>query len=180
MVKKRPTVVAIAAVSGGGKTTIATCLKNSLTESKVLHFDEYDLDGPDNMTEWIDNGCNPDDWDLAPFIQDLKVRLNESLNYIVLDFPFSYLHSDICELIDFSVFIDTPLDLAMARRISRDFKSATQQDILHDLENYIHRGRQGYLAMLNTIKPNADFIVDGTLPVSVIAKTIIKYLVSRK
>jgi uridine kinase len=74
------------------------------------------------------------------------------------------------------VFIDTPLDIAMARRIIRDFKEGSTEDILLDLDNYIARGRQGYLVMLNTTKPNSDLVVDGTLPKSEVAAIIARHI----
>ncbi|UOQ44880.1 hypothetical protein MUN89_02695 [Halobacillus salinarum] len=164
MKRKSPMVIAIAAVSGGGKTTIASCLKGKLPNSKTIYFDDYDFDGPKDIIKWIDNGCNPDDWDLSPLIRDIKQLLSEPLDYIILDFPFAYLHSKTSSLIDFTVFIDTPLDIAMARRINRDFKSGSSEDIILDLDNYLARGRQGYITMLDSTKPNSDLIVDGTLP----------------
>jgi len=174
MKKKFPFVISIAAVSGGGKTTITSYLKGQLQNSKTISFDDYDFDGPDNIIEWIDNGCNPDEWDLSPLIRDIKKLVNEPLDYIILDFPFAYLHTKTREFIDFAVFIDTPLDIAMARRIMRDFKNGSAEDIKLDLENYILRGRRGYLDMLNTTKPNSDLIVDGTLSKSEIASIIVR------
>ncbi|MEK3953745.1 hypothetical protein [Psychrobacillus sp. FSL K6-1464] len=44
--------------------------------------------------------------------------------------------------------------------------------ILLDMNSYISQGRQGYLEMLNTIKPNSDIIVDGTLSISEIVSII--------
>ena len=75
------------------------------------------------------------------------------------------------------MFIDTPLDIAMARRIIRDFKNGSAEDIALDLDNYILRGRRGYLHMLNTIKPNSDLIVDGTLSKYEIASIIVQHIV---
>lgn len=45
---KFPIVIAIAAVSGGGKTTISSNLKGKLQNSKTLFFDDYDFDAPDD------------------------------------------------------------------------------------------------------------------------------------
>jgi len=177
MKKKFPFVISIAAVSGGGKTTITSYLKGQLQNSKTISFDDYDFDGPDNIIEWIDNGCNPDDWDLSPLIRDIKQYATEPLDYIILDFPFAYLHTKTRDFIDFAVFIDTPLDIAMARRIIRDFKNGSAEDIALDLDNYILRGRRGYLHMLNTIKPNSDLIVDGTLSKYEIASIIVQHIV---
>lgn len=52
-------VIAIAAVSGGGKTTITSNLKEKLQNCKTLFFDDYNFDGPNDIIEWIDNGGNP-------------------------------------------------------------------------------------------------------------------------
>lgn len=173
---KLPLVIAISAVSGGGKTTITKLLNQKLHNSKVLFFDEYDFDGPDDIVNWVENGANHNEWNLTPLIEDLEVLITEPLDYIVLDFPFSYKHSQVSEFIDFSVFIDTPLDIALARRVIRDFRDSSTENILFDMENYISSGRRAYLDMLNTIKPNADFIVDGTLPVNEILNVIFDYL----
>jgi uridine kinase len=172
--EKQPFVISIAAVSGGGKTTIATHLNEKLHNSKALFFDDYDFKGPDDILDWVDNGANYDDWDLTPFLRDLEMLLAEQLNYIVLDFPFAYKHSQASRFIDFAVFVDTPLDIALARRVIRDFKNSSSKNILLEMENYTSQGRRGYLDMLKTIKPNSDIIVDGTLPVSEITSIISK------
>jgi uridine kinase len=65
MIRKLPIVIAIATVSGGGKTTITSNLKGKLLNSKALFFDDYDFDGPDDIIEWIDNGGNPESGLLA-------------------------------------------------------------------------------------------------------------------
>ena len=172
MKKKLPLVVAIAGVSGGGKTTIAKHLNEKLPNSKTLFFDDYDFDGPDDIIEWVDKGANYDEWNLAPLIKDLEALLTETLDYIVLDFPFAYKHSKTRKLINFAVFIETPLDIALARRVIRDFTNSSNEKILIEMENYISKGRRGYLEMINTIKPISNIIVDGTLSVSEIVDKI--------
>ena len=170
---KLPLVIAIAGVSGGGKTTIAECLNDRLKNSKTLFFDDYDFDGPDDIIDWVNKGANYDEWDLTPFIRDLEALLAEPLDYIVLDFPFAYKHSKTRNLIDFAVFIDTPLDIALVRRVTRDFQNRSKESILIEMESYILNGRRGYLEMLKSIKPNSDMILDGTLLVSeIVDKTL--------
>ncbi|SDC12626.1 Uridine kinase [Pelagirhabdus alkalitolerans] len=170
--EKTPLVVAIAGVSGGGKTTITNYLNDKLINSKVISFDDYDFDGPYDIIDWIDNGANYNEWNLDPLIQDIKMALVEPLDYILLDYPFAYKHMKTSTLIDLTIYIDTPLDIAMARRLIRDYKNSSTENILFDMENYISRGRRGYLEMLKTIKPNSDIIVDGTLSVSKIINEI--------
>ncbi|MCH4825192.1 hypothetical protein [Planococcus halocryophilus] len=171
---KRPIVIAIASISGGGKTTIVERLNEELPNSEALYFDEYDLEGPENVIDWLNRGNDYNEWNLTPFVKDLENLLFQSLDYIVLDFPFSYQHVQTHSFINFSVFIDTPLDIALARRIIRDFQDNSAENIVEAMKHYNSFGRQAYLEMLYTIKPSADFVVDGSLPVAKIVSLISK------
>ncbi|WP_100012032.1 hypothetical protein [Lentibacillus sediminis] len=170
--KESPLVIAIAGVSGGGKTAVTACLTQELHNSKALYFDDYDFDGPEDIIKWVENGSDYNLWDLTPLIRDFEVLCNQGLNYIVLDFPFAYKHFKTSKFIDLAVFIDTPLDIALARRITRDFKTVPAENILFDMENYISQGRKGYIQMLNAIKPDSDIIIDGTQSISEIVNHI--------
>ncbi|MOA60156.1 hypothetical protein D3C78_1849690 [compost metagenome] len=61
----------------------------------------------------------------------------------------------------------------MARRILRDFKESTNLNIRNDMESYLNHARNAYLDMLDTIKPNSDDVIDGSLPVDEIVNEII-------
>ncbi|MGK7378109.1 hypothetical protein ACSFXN_09765 [Planococcus sp. 1R117A] len=169
---KKTIVIAIASISGGGKTTVVEKLNEELPNSKALFFDEYDLEGPEDVMDWMNRGADYNEWNLTPFVKDLEELLTESLDYIVLDFPFSYQHAQTHSFISFSVFIDTPLDMALARRITRDFQDGSAEAIIEAMQHYNSHGRQAYLEMLHTIKPSADFVVDGSLPVARIVSSI--------
>lgn len=173
---KPPFVVAISGVSGGGKTAVSKRLNQELPRSWTLFFDQYRLNGPDDFVKWIDSGGDPNEWDLTPLMKDLNDLMKEPLDFIILDFPFSYEHAEIARSINLSVFIDTPLDIALARRVIRDFKDSQTVEILSDLENYITRGRPAYLHMLETIKPGADLIIDGSVEIDKIVHKIEKEL----
>lgn len=54
--------------------------------------------------------------------------------YIILDYPFGRDHPRFSSLIDLSVFIDTPLDVAMARRILRDYPHSSGSSDLKRLQ----------------------------------------------
>ena len=47
-------------------------------------------------------------------------------SYVVADAPLGRAHSDSGRFIDLMVFIDTPLDIAMARRTLRDVERAVR------------------------------------------------------
>lgn len=174
---RKPIVIAISAVSGGGKTTVTNQLNKILPKSKSLFFDDYDFDGPNDICHWVERGGDYNEWVLTPLINDLCCLLSEDsrlLDWVLLDYPFAYIHNEVREYIDFAIFIDTPLDIAMARRLVRDFKEASIKEVQVDLNNYLSRGRNAYLEMLNKIKPTCDVIIDGSIPVEDIVKQINK------
>lgn len=176
-IDKKPRVIAIDAVSGGGKTTIVKQLKDQLNNSEALYFDDYDFEVcPDDICAWVENGADYSEWVLTPLSNDLQRLLTErkDLDYILLDYPFAYLHPEMRDFIDFAIFIDTPLDIAMARRILRDFTDASFENLKMELSNYLARGRFAYLQNLKTTKPNSDYIVDGSLSVTSIVDILIK------
>ncbi|WP_198850635.1 hypothetical protein [Alicyclobacillus sp. SO9] len=92
----------------------------------------------------------------------------------MLDYPFAYANHQISKFIDFAVFIDTPLDVALARRLVRDFGNSTITEVMSDMSNYLLHGRLAYLEALNTIRPQSDFVVDGALPVSEITRILME------
>ncbi|RED66121.1 uridine kinase [Cohnella lupini] len=162
---KKPLIISIAAVSGGGKTTVIQLLNNELANSIALFFDNYDFEGPDNLIEWAHQGGDYNEWKLSPLINDLRIILDNKdtqNDYILLDYPFAYLNKEMNEFIDLTIFIDTPLDVAMARRILRDFNYSSAEEIRLDMQSYLSGAREAYLAMLNSVKPNSDVIIDGT------------------
>ena len=53
-------------------------------------------------------------------------------------------------------------------------RKAHCSDIYKDLKHYLDYGREAYLEMETTIKPNSDLIVDGTLSVIEIVEKIIQ------
>lgn len=167
-----PFVIAIAGVSGGGKTAVTNDLHLKLNQSKVLYFDDYNFEGPDDLIQWVENGSDYDKWDLEPFLIDFKELCKDHPDYIILDFPFAYKHSEVSSLINLAVFIDTPLDIALVRRIKRDFAIRSVEDILIEMTNYVSRERKGYIEMVDTIKPNSDLVIDGSQSISKITDEI--------
>ena len=167
-------VVAIAAVMAGGKTTVANELKRRFPTSQALHFDDYSFDGEvDDFHQWVQDGADYSVWNLEPLERDI-IRIKDSgkCELLILDYPFAYCHPLINKYIDLAIFIDTPLDIALARRVLRDMTESTGQEIRSDLRFYLEYARIAYLQMLKDIKPSSDLVVDGALPLDVIVENI--------
>ncbi len=171
-------VIAIASVTAGGKTTVVNEIKKKLPKTAVLHFDDYSFDGEvQDFYEWTLDGADYNIWNLAPLKKDIiSTRNSKAYEYLLLDYPFAYRNDKIKDYIDYAVFIDTPLDIAMARRVLRDFKDATAEEIRNDMKMYLKYARVVYIQMLKDILPSSDCVVDGTKELDVIVDEILKVI----
>lgn len=171
-------IIAIAAVTAGGKTTVVNEIKRKLPKAAALHFDDYSFEGEvEDFYKWTLDGADYNVWDLRPLEKDIKSIRNRGLcDYLLLDYPFAYQHNTIKGYIDCAIFIDTPLDIAMARRVLRDYKDATANEIRNDMEVYLKYARIAYVQMLKDILPSSDYVVDGTKRIEIIADEIIKII----
>ena len=170
----KPFVISIAAQAGGGKTTIVTVLKQQLAKTAVLFWDDYG--------DEVDPDCDINDvqdyneWNTTLIAMDIERLQNEPYDYIILDYPFGYLNDCVAQYINLAVFIDTPLDVALARRIRRDYTNRSQESdfgigdvdevslesIDRELEWYLTHSRPTYARFNEAHKPVSDLVVDGT------------------
>ena len=174
----QPFIFAINATSGGGKTTTTRELQKRLPNSKALYFDDrnYDSDsGIEDTGEWIEAGADVNLWDLQRLADDIENLKQENPDFIILDYPFGYKHNLIGPYLNYSVFIDTPLDIALARRIIRDYDGETIKNIFEDMKWYLEHERSLYLCEpAKETKGKLDLIVDGSLTFDEIVGCIIK------
>lgn len=168
-------VIAIAAVTAGGKTTCVKEIIKRLPNAQALYFDAYQFQGEvDDFYQWVQEGANYNVWNLTPLEKDIiKIKEEGKCDYLILDYPFAYCNVQIEKYIDAAVFIDTPLDIALARRILRDMGNASGDEIRSDLKGYLEFARVAYTQMLQDILPSSDYVIDGTKSVEAIVEEII-------
>ena len=71
-------VIAIAAVTAGGKTTIVNEIKRQMRNVESLHFDDYSFEGEvDDFYTWVMQGADYNVWDLSLLIKDI-CKIKES------------------------------------------------------------------------------------------------------
>lgn len=183
---KRAFVVGISAVSGGGKTAVAKKLSELLPDSFYLCFDDYDDTSihPENLQKWFADGADYNAWETPVLISDLERlitgrHVESPVKFVVFDAPLGRAHFATGRFIDFMVFIDTPLDVAMARRLLRDLPGHGEQGpedtmttIKAGVSSYLNGGRPLYLAFGEQIRGQCDLVLDGCLKVEELASAI--------
>ena len=174
-------IIAIASITAGGKTTVVNAIKDRLPRTTSLHFDDYSFDGEvDDFTKWVSKHEEYYNvWDLSPLKADVERITNSGeYDYLLLDYPFAYCHKELSKYIDCAIFIDTPLDIAMVRRVLRDMKDASAEEIREDMEMYLKYARAAYVQMLKDVLPSSDHIIDGTKGLEEIVEEIKKIILS--
>ena len=159
---KNPFVLSINSISGGGKTTLAKALNKCIDNSLLFSFDDYEETNiyPEDYHDWCNRGADVNEFDCVKMADEVLDALTESkIDLIILDFPFDRRHSRFKDIINLTVFIDTPLDVAMARRILRDKPSTDELE--KELKIYESQSRLVYLEALKHLK-TSDLILEGT------------------
>lgn len=189
---KKPFVINISGLSGSGKTSVTNALRERLVNVAVISFDDYGDSVYLNrdINDWSEDS-NDDEWHTEPIAADVKRLLNEQLDYIVLDYPFGYGNRLVGQYINLAVYIDVPLDVALARRIIRDYTSRAVNTNVADVEEvsltgldkelrfYLSCSRSTYARMPEMQKPISDLIVDGTKAPEKIADKILTFINTR-
>jgi uridine kinase len=189
-------IVAVSAPVGGGKTTLTRGLTARLAPATAIHFDHYeDLTRRplDEIVDWLRDGANVDAFELPLLVDHLdalrcgksvvdprSAETLEAADVVVFETPFGRRHAASGRFIDFSIWIDTPLDLALARKLQEltsDFLEAPDDELrscmrwLHDYAGHYASGVHELLRMQReAVAPLADLIVDGSRgPESILA-----------
>ena len=165
-------IIAIGAVTAGGKTTVVSALREQLPRAAALYFDDYTFAGEvEDFAAWQAAGADVHVWDLSPLQADIeRIIRSGGYDYLLLDYPFAYSHRMIRDLLDCCIFIDTPLDIAMARRVLRDMKDASADEIRTEMESYLQFARPVYVQMIQEQLADADHVIDGAKPLAEIIR----------
>ena len=171
-------IIAIGAVTAGGKTTLVNAIKDKLTRTASHHFDDYSFDGEVNdFYKWVSDGANYNVWDLSPLKADIEKIINsDRYDYLLLDYPFAYQNKMIKDYLDCCIFIDTPLDIALARKVLRDMKESSADDIRYEMDVYLKYARIAYVQMLQDILPISDYVIDGTKELKIIINEAVEII----
>lgn len=183
-------VIAIAGPVGSGKSSLVGALVNQLKDATTLYFDHYEditLRPPHELVQWINNGADFNQFafhGLALALEKLKQgetvtdpvtnELVESRKFIVFEMPLGRAHAETAHHIDLMIWIDLPLDVALARKLrehSEMFLERYNYEKLQEcmswingyLDNYLLFVRDILLIQHEKVRPGADLLLDGTI-----------------
>ncbi len=142
------------------------------------------------MRRWLREGADPDMLaipgladDLAalksgrPVADPLTGNAITPGRYVLLETQFGRRHVATGRHIDFLVWIDTPLDLALARKLRQLAAGIDERDaafvpwLRGYLESYLDLVSESLRVQRDTVRAQADLIVDGTQhPAAVLAQ----------
>lgn len=189
-------VIAIAGYSGAGKSTLIENLVMRLGHANELSLDSYRATSfyPE-AARWIEDGADPNAFKMPRFDEDVcTLRDGKSIYhpetaveiqpqpYLLLEEHFGRGRAAIRDLIDFVVYLDTPLEVAYIRKLARktDFLPWEEDPeifIKHLRENmgwYQRVGRKFYLAVGERVRKDCDLVVDGLLASEEIADKVME------
>jgi uridine kinase len=182
---KKGVLIGISGASGSGKTLIAHTICEELQSDQILNLqaDAYyrDLSHlPINERTKI-NFDHPDAFDTELLVQHIKQLLDGKLidhpiydftihtrkketkkvgpyRIIILDGILILSNSQIRELMDIKVFVDTPTDICLIRRLKRDI-TERGRSLDSVLEQYTETVRPMYYQYILPAKQYADIII---------------------
>jgi hypothetical protein len=148
-----------------------------LHHAPLLHYDDHESwtrRGAADMQAWIERGARLDEIPLAGFAEKLAELRAGGGPWVVVDAPLGRAHPATAAAIDFLIFIDTPLDVALARVVrnqaamaAKATEPAAPRDFAIWLEaylgNYARFMRRSYEVQRSMVMPQADLLLDGTL-----------------
>jgi uridine kinase len=190
-------VIAICGTSGAGKTRLVELTVRLLGDAVALHFDDYRSDSryPADLGAWLEAGADPDAWQTPRMAADLMaLRAGRPVaapgrpgplqprRYVVVEEPFGRARREIAAGIDFAAYLDLPMEIALARKLRRDLAGAARElgaqgaldRVSLFFEEYLEgRGRDAYLAGNQRARESCDLVLDGMLPVELLAREIV-------
>ena len=174
-------IVAIAGVPGSGKTTLATRTAALAGDAALLFFDGFEAltaMPPGALSAWHAEGADFSRFQVAGLAEALAAlkagrpareaasgRIVAPAPLVLFEMPLGRAFPPARPFIDFLVWLDTPLDVALARNLAA---FASQNDdppaewLAGYAHNYVTAARPVLLAQKAAVAPGADLVLDGT------------------
>ncbi|MGH8736380.1 MAG: hypothetical protein ACREVC_03355 [Burkholderiales bacterium] len=182
-------VVAVAGPSGGGKTSVVRGLVEQLGDASAIYMDSYERmtrEPIGNVRLWTERGADVEELPVPLLAEHLRrLKRGETVvepagqtaivprKYILFETQFGRVHRATGAQIDLLVWVDTPLEIALARRLkafcAEALRAARAGGAWERIEwldaylaNYLSLVRRLLLLQSERVRPHADVVVDGS------------------
>jgi uridine kinase len=194
-------VIAIAAPIGGGKTALTNALAMALGNAPTIYFDHYERATESSITdlqEWMKKGADFNEIMAPNLSKDLAtLKRGECITdplthaeikpgkYIIFEAPLGREQRDTAQLIDLLVWVEVPLDVALARKVrelaGKNIGNSHNFLLWLDgyLKNYLEVVRHVLLLQKQKVRVNADLVIDGEVRLENMVRQIIDRIASR-
>ncbi len=205
----RPLVIGIAGGTGSGKTTVARRIVGSFRDRDVCHIqhDSYyrhrphlskeqrskiNFDHPDSLDNALlaahldeliaGRTVHVPDYDFATHLRCEETLRVRSAPIIVVEGILIFADDRLVERMDLKLFVDTPADIRVLRRVRRDIQERGR-DFDSVRRQYYDTVRPMHIAFVEPSKSKADLIIpeggNNAVAIGVIVERIRSQLVGR-
>ena len=172
-------VVSVSGPPGAGKSTLARRLAASLG-ADFVQYDDFEIITswpPERVENWLDRG-SPFDEAIAPGLYEHLLGLD---GLVVFETPFGRACPQIGPMIDASVWLDCPLDLALARKLSTLVQSGGGDPHLAAILSgwlgaYEGFTRRALLVQGEKVRPLADLHLSATEAPENIVSSVLSFI----
>ncbi len=169
-----------------------------LDDTLATYFGLPPTETPRDYQAWFKRGADFNEIESPQLAEHLQaLRLGKSVTspldgvtvapakYIIFEAPLGRVQQKTSRHIDFLVFIDTPLEVSLARMVMRDIGNIAMDQMSREeaigqlksvkmlIESYFTVRRPFSQALIEQVKPTSDLIVDGEQSSEDLAKVIV-------
>lgn len=187
-------VIAIAAPVGGGKSSLAAALARALGDAPLLSFDDYQQATRQSVPElesWLAAGADFNALQAPGLAEQLdRLRGDAGQGWLVFEMPLGRAWQPAASAIDLLVWLDVPLDVALARKLRElagaaasappDEAHAALQWIDDYLGHYLAVVRKVFLAQRERVPGGADLELDGSAPTDILVQQVLAHIGERR
>lgn len=181
---KNHLVIAIAGISGSGKTCITKSVAKHF-RCKCLHFDDY-VDKntyPQDMLNWLEQGADLHQIKTPNFARAIRQHIKSNTGLLLVEEPFGTCRQEVAALIDKTILLDVPLAICLSRVIERRLKCASalnKGQVLRYLASYQAYLYQVYQNTYAQTKSVADTVINNQQQADTAVTDIIEFITNVK